>query len=571
MQNFLVTVDVEALPARAEKDHIDRLIWGSFPGTKAAGLREMMSEAERHSLRLTCFFDYCEFDLYGDRLLEVAREIAARGHDLQLHAHPELMHTETWKRLGMQKPAVPLNDFSEDQADRLFDWLLDMHAIVSTTTPVAFRGGGYRYSASILAAMKRKGLLVSSNHNPGRQNQFDLRTSCESFRHANGILEFPISVLQRDSARLEFNFNAHRFSKEFAWFIPYFRERYGDRSVLNLVTHSRSFLALDAARRYFAPTDNGLMESYGVLLAQLKAGGGQVSGVEELSRLYASPDEINVLTSGEARDTAASPAGPDAPPPPRDQERAIEVGGSNSSRGNSPRSACTVCGAPASLLKAFNGRPFARCTSCGALERQRSLVQVWNASLRKEIPTNGQLALLVSPAKSERKVFTQLGFRSTTTLDIRPEAECDVVADLCSTPQIADSSFSLVFASHVLPHLHDLDGALSEIARILTPAGVFLSFTPTSAGQPTVILDTDAAGQGWYGPAAMASHRVGTFRKFGDLGLLQSLQRHFVVKTFHAEDPITRRQFMWTCAWKLSAANLVRELPANGAKFQTPK
>ena len=569
LQKFLLTVDVEALPARAERDHIQRLIWGSFPGREPAGLREMMNEAEAHKFVLTCFFDYCEFDVHGPALLDVAREIVDRGHDLQLHAHPEVMLARTWQRLGIPKPTVALNELSEAQADRLFDWLLDLHGRVSTTPPVAFRGGGYRYNAAILAVMKRKGLLVSSNHNPGRRNQFVQRTSSEIFRHGNGTLEVPISVLHRGEIRSEFNFNLYRFARDAAWFVAEFQSRYGERSVLNLVTHSRSLLELDDEKRYFRPDAGELFGTYRSLLSRLKAGGVQTARISALPEQYAT--SIGVDTNDEETELSAptthrleeikSAHVKEHGPMGAKKAQASETVERKPISAGVVKVACPICGAAKGQYTTINGRLNARCGTCGALERQRSLVQAWKASFRHDVPIDGRKALLVSPAKSERMIFDALGFSSVQTLDIRPEARCDIVADLCLMPMVADETFDLVFASHVLPHVHDLDAALSEVARILTPDGAFLSFTPARSGLPTTLADGPTQASRWYGADALRKHQVGSFRSFGDLGLLRDLQRHFVTKTVTGEDPISGRRFMWVCAWKKSAADIVRAMP----------
>lgn len=575
MRQVLLTVDVEALPSRAERDHVARLVFGRFAGHPSMGLREMMAEAEKRSMRLTCFVDYCEYDLYGNAFLDVAREIAARGHDVQLHAHPEVMKPETWARLGLAKPAGSLDGFSESEADRLFDWLLGLHGSVCSAAPVAFRGGGYRCSNNILAAMRRHGLAVSSNHNPGRQNQLDDRESCEVFRHANGVLEVPISVLHRDGARFEFNFNQYGFADSVDWFADAFWNHYGDRSILNLVMHSRSFLAMDARKRFYVPKDVQPTALFRSVLDRFQAWQAEVIGIAQWAEARNLP-----LAEGEGKGHAhASPAlrqPASTVTTPQEVQSVAQVHEVDrplrpeAARALTPasaaRPACPVCGDARRSFVDFNGRRLARCASCAALERQRSLVQAWNANLRHDVPTEGRNALLVSPAKSERMIFAALGFCSLQTLDIRPEARCDIVADLCSMPQVQDESFDLVFASHVLPHVHDLDAALSEIARILTLDGVFLSFTPVRTGEPTTVAEGTQA-SGWYGGDILQKHQVGSFRSFGDLGLLRDLQRHFAVKTATGEDPITGRRFMWTCAWKLSAADRVRMIPKERRRY----
>lgn len=562
MTPALITVDVEALPARAACDHVSRLVYGSFGGHPPMGLREMMAEAEKRAMQLTCFFDYCEYDRYGEPYLDVAREIAARGHELQLHAHPEVMRPETWARLGLDKPETPLDRFSEAHAERLFDWLLELHARVTSVAPMAFRGGGYRNSASVLAAMRSHGLQISSNHNPGRPNQFDGRDSCELFRHANGVLEVPISVLESDGTRSEFNFNQFGFEEGMDSFPGAFDDRYGDRAVLNLVMHSRSFLVIDDRKRFYVPRGTALLERYRRLLDRLRQQQFEVTGIARWAAALPAP---------QTRRGNAGTAPPPAEATPRrlaGDAATAQAPVAESAPAVARRAACPVCGDPKRRFVEFNGRRLARCAACGALERQRSLVQAWNTTLHREVPTLGRAALMVSPAKSERRVFDALGFASVRTLDIRPEAGCDIVADLCAMPQVPDASFDVVFASHVLPHVHDLDAALSEIARILTPDGVFLSFTPVHAGRPTTLADGSAAAAGWYGQDLLQKLQVGSFRAFGDLGLLRDLQRHFVVKTVYGLDPVTDNRYMWTCAWRLSAADRARALPGDGVRYQ---
>ena len=367
MRQVLLTVDVEALPSRAERDHVARLVFGRFAGHPSMGLREMMAEAEKRSMRLTCFVDYCEYDLYGNAFLDVAREIAARGHDVQLHAHPEVMKPETWARLGLAKPAGSLDGFSESEADRLFDWLLGLHGSVCSAAPVAFRGGGYRCSNNILAAMRRHGLAVSSNHNPGRQNQLDDRESCEVFRHANGVLEVPISVLHRDGARFEFNFNQYGFADSVDWFADAFWNRYGDRSILNLVMHSRSFLAMDARKRFYVPKDVQPTALFRSVLDRFQAWQAEVIGIAQ----WAEARDTAVRRKARAKGTQMSrrPCGnlPSTVTTPQEVQSVAQVhevdrhlrpeAGGRSRRASAARPACPVCGDARRLVRRLQRAP----------------------------------------------------------------------------------------------------------------------------------------------------------------------------------------------------------------------
>src|SRR5688572_15837100 len=125
MKRLMITVDVEAQPARAERDHVDRLIWGKYPDSRA-GLGEMMDIADRHDVKLTMFLDYCEKYLYGDALLDVGREIHRRGHDLQLHAHLDFLPPQFWTDRAL-KPQTSLSRVDPAQAAAVLDYLCDQH------------------------------------------------------------------------------------------------------------------------------------------------------------------------------------------------------------------------------------------------------------------------------------------------------------------------------------------------------------------------------------------------------------------------------------------------------------
>jgi hypothetical protein len=50
----------------------------------------------------------------------------------------------------------------------------------------------------------------------------------------------------------------------------------------------------------------------------------------------------------------------------------------------------------------------------------------------------------------------------------------------------------------------------------------------------------------WYGQEAYDRYRIGSFRTFGDLDLLRTLQRHgFVVKTLYGFDVATASRWVW--------------------------
>ena len=162
-KRIMITIDTEAQPGRAPDRHVDRLIWGK-QDEGDLGITKMMDIADRHNVKLCFFLDYAEYDLYGEELLNVGREIDRRGHDLELHIHPELIPSSFYKDKGLRAGRQFARlDASACQA--LAEHILDLHNRVSSRPAIAFRGGGYRFSPDILQALYAGGVKYSSNDN----------------------------------------------------------------------------------------------------------------------------------------------------------------------------------------------------------------------------------------------------------------------------------------------------------------------------------------------------------------------------------------------------------------------
>jgi len=69
-----------------------------------------------------------------------------------------------------------------------------------------------------------------------------------------------------------------------------------------------------------------------------------------------------------------------------------------------------------------------------------------------------------------------------TVLDINPDWNPDIVADMCNMGDIGE--FDCVQSVHSLEHLypHDVDKALKEFLRVLKPGGTVMIFVPDLEG-----------------------------------------------------------------------------------------
>ena len=191
---ILVTIDTEAQPARAPEDHVKKLILGDYE-TGNFGILRMMDIADSQDVKLVFFFDYAEYDLWGEELLDAAREIDRRGHDLQLHIHPEFVSKKRFEAFGSAK-RVKFPDMNDDVAKKLADHILDLHSRCTSKPATAFRGGGYRYSGSILRALHERGVRYASNDNAFYDQPGLPQETRGPFKWANGITEIPVSTIK---------------------------------------------------------------------------------------------------------------------------------------------------------------------------------------------------------------------------------------------------------------------------------------------------------------------------------------------------------------------------------------
>jgi SAM-dependent methyltransferase len=119
-------------------------------------------------------------------------------------------------------------------------------------------------------------------------------------------------------------------------------------------------------------------------------------------------------------------------------------------------------------------RQYALCPGCGAGERHRLQANVL-ATLLPEIGGGSKSALHFAP---EGFLASKLktSFETYRTSDLF-RRDVDIQADMTNLP-IADSSFDLIYASHVLEHVPDDEKAIAELHRVLKPGGVAILPVP---------------------------------------------------------------------------------------------
>jgi hypothetical protein len=284
-RRLIITIDVEALPRRAPSDHVDRLIWGRFGGSEL-GIGRMMSIANRYNRPLTFFADLCEMPLYPGAFEEVAKAILAEGHDLQLHAHPDILASEFWTARKVTRAASSLSSFGREQASALFAFLTDSAVRLGQSRPVAFRGGAFRYNEAILAAMADYGVALGFNYKVKSTHQANNSANLPTFRWSNGITEFPMSLLECNGYLRAFEFsstsavNFGDLAGVQTYMNRYFAD-FGIDAVLVMLMHSWSLLYLAQETGYFEHRNDALAQQFDDFLAGL-------------------PSDVEVITAADA-------------------------------------------------------------------------------------------------------------------------------------------------------------------------------------------------------------------------------------------------------------------------------
>lgn len=576
---LVVSCDVEALPLRAPGDHVDRLIWGRCPGeVREHGIGLMMDIAEQHGIPITFFLDVLEKHLYGTAIDDVGKAVLDRGHDLQLHAHPDVLPDGFWHDRGYRKPTWSLSLYDYPSAELVLGNAVEIFKGIKGESPEAYRGGAFRFNSDVLSYIRSQGVGLSSNYNPTTAHRpsypygFD-QGVLPLFEWDNGIIELPIGMLPGSRVGEYRPFELHALPNVKAMFD--FMDNYWsigpDHRVLCLLLHSWSFLYQDI-QGHFVYRDDSLALRFREWLDRLPSDikvissrqlldlvkNGQVRSAcrkpaslcgerrESLFRL--NPSNVSSSSRVDCPTKAASPIRP-SPTPLQTvsySDHKPEAPSSAFSREQLRRDHCNICGTHRDYFTTFGGRAQARCGGCLGFERQRIFKFAYDVFISREFSIDGKDVLACCPGDAEIKYLLKPA-RRLVTFDVRPVQWFDLQMNISDMNRVDDASFDCLVAMAVLQHVERDHEAIEEAWRVLRPGGRFFVQASNKTNQPTRISDNLAA---HYGQEALDKYRVGTYRIYGDLDLIRLMAHRFIVKTFYGIDPITLNQDCIFCGIK---------------------
>jgi hypothetical protein len=314
-QKFLIlTCDSEAVPSFAPDNHVDRLIWGRFPGAPyEAGIGKLMDVADEFGAKIVFFHDVLEEHSYEGETARAARYIVSRGHDLQLHMHTEFLPPEFWARIGSQTPTWSMNLYNAETARHVMEHGVKLFESMVGFKPVAYRAGAFRYNARILEALQTCGIPLSFQYYPASALKPSFPHGFDAgllpvFKWRNGVIEVPLAMHEYPHPRqhpyryraLDLNQLPEGVEQAQAM-MTHFWENGPEFNVCVMLLHSWSFLQKDDAG-HLVWKDDSLVRLFSDFLKSLPLDVRVITASELLTRIskkeVVPPFEIPIQIAG---------------------------------------------------------------------------------------------------------------------------------------------------------------------------------------------------------------------------------------------------------------------------------
>lgn len=164
----LFTIDTEISMGGAARDPslspvgAKKRIWAD-----GYGISYFMDVFDEYGMKGVFFFEpVARHVVPENELAEAARYIVERGHDVELHVHPEFeMELARVQRGEVKSPSAALFEHSLEEQRRYIRESARTLAEWTGVKPFAFRAGGYSASEVTLTALAEEGIHVDSSYN----------------------------------------------------------------------------------------------------------------------------------------------------------------------------------------------------------------------------------------------------------------------------------------------------------------------------------------------------------------------------------------------------------------------
>jgi hypothetical protein len=174
---------------------LDRTVFGTL-GSRSYGIPLIMDILEEHDFRGTFFTEvFCTYNVGYEPVAKALQSIQARGHDAQLHLHPEQRFYREYVQGGKRREEGLMFTFPAAEQVELIREGVAIFRELSGKTPRVYRAGCYGASEGTLTALRANGIEIDSSYNLAY-----LDNTC-GFRERplnapvtrEGLLEFPVT------------------------------------------------------------------------------------------------------------------------------------------------------------------------------------------------------------------------------------------------------------------------------------------------------------------------------------------------------------------------------------------
>jgi hypothetical protein len=163
----------------------------------AHGLDFILATLDRYAIPATFFVEALNVCHFGDEPMgRIARQIHARGHDVQLHLHPAWLRCRdpNWRRsVVSHPPSDSMADYSPAELAQMIGLGIDCFRRWGLPRPIALRAGNLQANLAVYRAMRDHGLVLASNLGLAIHQPVEHALQLYGGRHwIDGVLELPV-------------------------------------------------------------------------------------------------------------------------------------------------------------------------------------------------------------------------------------------------------------------------------------------------------------------------------------------------------------------------------------------
>jgi hypothetical protein len=162
----LITIDTELSAALFQSGATADVNFARSIGCDGYGVTWQMDRLDAHGLTGVFFVDPMPALVYGaDVIAAIVTPIVARGHEAQLHIHPEWLAWAATQPVGNRR-GRSICDFGFEDQMTLITLARQMLVDAGAPRPVAFRAGNYGANDNTLRAVAALGMKWDASFNP---------------------------------------------------------------------------------------------------------------------------------------------------------------------------------------------------------------------------------------------------------------------------------------------------------------------------------------------------------------------------------------------------------------------